>query len=635
MFIYTGDMKVPRDLAFSLTSGVLLVAGWLSGGTASLILFALAYIFGGYDLVRSAVRNTARGKLDIHVLMLLAAIGAAILGEYLEGALLLFLFSLGHALEHLSLDKARDTIAALVRLTPDHAVKQVAERTEVVPVATLAIGDHVLVRAGERLPVDGTVHSGSSSVDQAPITGESVPVAVGPGSSVFAGTVNGAGTLTVQVAARGSESTLARMAQLVAVAQKNKAPTERFAERFTRIFVPLALLAAAAVMFVPPLFGTPLAESFRRGLIMLVALSPCALAIATPAAVLSGIARAGRSGILVKGGIHLEQTSAIGTMVFDKTGTLTEGTPTVTHIATHGVSEHEALEIASALEAQSTHPLAHAILARAKHINISVPLAAEVHELSGRGLAGMVHNAEALLGNQRLLTEHHVPFNQELTATASELAETGHTVVHVAHGGAHLAVLGLRDEPRPGAKEALARLRANEGVDVMLLSGDTAQTAAAIGAELGIASVRGEALPAEKLQVIEQLKAPGALVAMVGDGVNDAPALAAADVAFAMGSAGNAAALESADVVLLGDNLARLPYFFGLSRRVRRTIITNFAIAMGVIAFLVVGALTERIGITLAVILHEGSTLVVVLNSLRLLGFSPERYAKQQRQPVQ
>lgn len=624
---------MPRDLTFSIISGVLLVAGWLSSGTLSLVWFALAYAFGGYDLLRSAVRNTMRGKLDIHILMLLAAIGAALLGEYLEGALLLFLFSLGHALEHLSLDRARDTIAALVRLTPEHAVKQLADTTEVVAVANLQIGDRVLVRAGERLPVDGTVQDGTSSVDQAPITGESVPVAVGPGSNVFAGTVNGAGTLTVQVGARGSESTLARMAQLVAVAQQNKAPTQRFAERFTSIFVPLALAAAAAVIFIPPLFGMPFADSFRRGLIVLVALSPCALAIATPAAVLSGIARAGRSGILVKGGIHLEQASEISTMVFDKTGTLTEGEPQVTNIVAHGMSNDDALLIASALEAQSTHPLAQAILASAAHL--TVPLATDVQELSGRGLAGTVHGATALLGNRRLLAEHHVPFNQHLAETAQELAETGHTIVHLAHGGTHVAVLGLRDEPRPGARAALGKLHTNEGVHLMLLSGDTAQTAAAIGEELGISNVRGEALPAEKLKVIEGLKAPGKLVAMVGDGVNDAPALAAADVAFAMGSAGNAAALESADVVLLGDNLARLPYFFGLSRRVRRTIITNFVIAMGVIAVLVVGALTDRIGITLAVVMHEGSTLVVVFNSLRLLGFSPERYERQQRNPVQ
>lgn len=614
-------MKLPRDLLFSIISGVFIVVGLATSHPYSLIAFAIAYVFGGYDLVRNTVRTTLNGRLDIHLLMLLASVGAALLGEYFEGALLLFLFSLGHALEHLSLDRARHTISALAKLTPDHAVKQVPGGTEVTPVEHLAIGDLVLVRAGERLPVDGTVTSGSSSVDQAPITGESVPVGVEPGSQVFAGTVNGAGTLTVSVSARGSESTLARMAQLVEVAQRDKAPAQRFAERFTRIFAPTALLAALLVIVIPPLFGTPFDESFRRGLVMLVALSPCALAIATPAAVLSGIARAGRSGILVKGGVHLERASEIGTMVFDKTGTLTQGTPVVTHVLTSGLSEDDALAIAGAIEAQSTHPLAQAVLARAGHLTL--PLAEDVHEISGRGLGGNVDGKPVWLGNRALLTEQNVRLSPELHEGANELAASGHTVVYLAVADQHVGVLGLRDEPRPHAQAALAALQHDEGIDVMLLSGDTQQTAAAIGAELGIPHVRAEALPSEKLTVIEELKQHGKLVAMVGDGVNDAPALAAADVGFAMGGAGNAAALESADVVLLGDNLERLPYFFGLSRAVRRTIITNFVIAVGVIAFLVVGALTERIGITLAVILHEGSTLVVVFNSLRLLGFRP------------
>lgn len=621
MCIYAPCMKLPRDLLFSITSGVFIVVGLATSPPYSLVAFAIAYIFGGYDLVRNTVRTTLQGRLDIHLLMLLAAVGAALLGEYFEGALLLFLFSLGHALEHLSLDRARNTISALAELTPDQAVKQVPGGTEITPVANLAIGDLVLVRAGERLPVDGTVTSGASSVDQAPITGESVPVGVQAGSQVFAGTVNGAGTLTVAVTARGSESTLARMAQLVEVAQRDKAPAQRFAERFTRVFAPTALLAALLVIVIPPLFGTPFTDSFRRGLVMLVALSPCALAIATPAAVLSGIARAGRSGILVKGGVHLERASEIDTMVFDKTGTLTEGTPAVTHVLTSGMGEDEALAIAGAIEAQSTHPLAQAVLARADHLTL--PLASDVHEISGRGLSGVVHDEPVWLGNRALLTENNVQLSAELHASANDLAATGHTVVYLAVGNRHVAVLGLRDEPRPHAQAALAALQHEEGIDVMLLSGDTQQTAAAIGAELGIPHVRAEALPSEKLTVIEDLKRAGKLVAMVGDGVNDAPALAAADVGFAMGGAGNAAALESADVVLLGDDLQRLPYFFGLSRAVRRTIVSNFIIAIGVIGFLVVGALTERIGITLAVILHEGSTLVVVFNSLRLLGFRP------------
>jgi Zn2+/Cd2+-exporting ATPase len=627
-----------RELAWSLIAGALLVAGFAGEHlfglprTVAIGLYAVSYAFGARDNVAHFLKDVAKGHFhfNIDLLMVVAAIGAAILGEWAEGALLLFMFSLAHALEHYALGRARQAISALAELAPTRATVIVtangARVERDVPIESVKPRDLVLVKPSERIPVDGTVSEGRSSVNQAPITGESIPVGKSHGDQVFAGSVNGDGALVVETTAAVGDRTLDRVITLVAEAETQKAPTQQFTEKFERIFVPLVLVADVLVIVLPPLLGIwTWSESFYRGMAMLVGASPCALALGTPATVLAGIAQAARKGVLIKGGVHLEALGAIEILALDKTGTITTGEPVVTDVVPEpGVGADELLRITAAAERQSQHPVARAILAAAATRALTVPEAGATESVTGRGILSMVEGQRARVGRLLMFDESEkasdtVP--SSVRDTISRLEREGRTTMLVKHGERWLGVLAIADEPREGVRATLDALRAAGIRRIVMLTGDNAGVGKAVGDRVGIDDVRAGLLPEDKAAAIKSLLELGP-VAMIGDGVNDAPALAHATVGIAMGGAGTAAALETADVALMGDDLARLPFAIGLSRQARRTIKQNLFIALGVIALLVIVTITGIVGIGPAVILHEGSTLVVIANALRLLRYA-------------
>lgn len=587
--------------------------------------YALAYFFGGIDVAREAIPTLLRGRFDTDLLMLAAAAGAAVLGKWPEGAFLLFLFSLGHAGEHYALDRARHAIDALGELMPRLARVRRGDRIEEVPVEALAVDEIVVVRPGDRVPVDGCVAAGESSVDQSAITGESMPVARRPGDEVFAGSVNQENALDVRVTRLAADNTLARVMRLVAEAQVQTSPAQRFAEKFTRRFVPAVLILTVLAIILPPLlWQAGWAASFYRGMLLLVAASPCALAIGTPAAVLAAIAQAARHGVLVKGGAHLETLAQIATVAFDKTGTLTTGSFAVSRIeALAAGSTDDVLRLAAAAEQQSSHPLAAAIVAAAQTRKLVWPAADGVENLPGRGLRARVEGTEVMLGALHAFAGDPAASDESgLAARVHALEQGGHTVVVVRRGEVFAGLIALADQPRPGAAETLRRLRATGIVRRVMLTGDNAAVAKRIAAQLGVDEVRAGLLPEQKLTAIRELQRTHGPVAMVGDGVNDAPALAAATVGIAMGGAGTAVALETADVALMGDDLAQLPFAIGLSHACRRIIAQNFAIALGVIVLLIAASLAGIIPLGVAVLLHEGSTIAVAVNALRLLAWN-------------
>ncbi len=629
------------ELIFALLAGVLLAAGWLierrAAGLMPLVLYVAAYVFGGFFTVREAVENLRQKRFEIDTLMLVAAAGAASLGAWAEGALLLFLFSLGHALEHYAMGRARRAIEALAKLAPERATVRRGTATEEVPVEALQIEDVVIVRPNERLPADGVVIAGASSVNQAPITGESVPVdkaaaadvrldfnKAGPEHRVFAGTINGAGVLEVRVARRATETTLARVVKMVAEAETQRSPTQRFTDRFQRIFVPAVLALVGLLMFAWVVRDEPFSVSFYRAMAVLVAASPCALAISVPSAVLSGVARAARGGVLVKGGGPLENLGSLTALAFDKTGTLTEGKPRLTDVdPADGVSEQELLAVAVAVEALSDHPLAAAIARDGAERLGDRPsaVATDVRSLTGQGVQALVDGAPILIGKPGMFDVGEGPRPSEAVwSDARRLERNGRTVVMVRKGDRYLGSLGLMDTPRPPARRVIERLRALGIERILMLSGDNQSVADAIAQSLKLDEAKGGLMPEDKVRVIQELKAQEGRVAMVGDGVNDAPALANATVGIAMGAAGSDVALETADVALMADDLNHLPFAVGLSRRTSRVIKQNLWVSLGVVAFLIPATLFGlKIGV--AVLFHEGSTVLVVANALRLLAY--------------
>ncbi len=622
------------ELAWSLAAGVLLIAAWVLERWAGLPhiaavgLYLVSYGFGAFDLVSHTIKKLRKGRFtfDIDLLMLLAAIGAAAIGAWAEGAFLLFLFSLAHALEHYAMGRARDAIKALADLAPPMARVMRGGTEHEVPVGEVAVGEVVIVRPGDRIAVDGKVRAGRSAVDQAPITGESVPVDKEPGAEVFAGTVNGEGALEVETTRAAGDRTLDRVVRLVTEAQTLKAPTQLFTERFERIFVPIALVAAALLFVVPPLLGVwTWSLSFYRAMTLLVAGSPCAVAIGTPATVLAGIAQAARRGVLIKGGAHLENLGTINAIAFDKTGTLTIGKPEVTDLRpAEGVSEEELLKVSAAVERRSQHPLAAAIVRRAQSSGIVLPEAGELQSVTAKGVRSDVEGQVVEIGSLRLWDGNGV-IPAAISATVDALQKAGRSIVVVRHGERWLGVIGVADQPRTGARAVLDQLRGLGIKRIVMLTGDNAGVGEAVGRDVGVDEVKAGLLPEDKVTAIRQMVQTYGSVAMVGDGVNDAPALANATVGIAMGGAGSAVALETADAALMGDDLSRLPFALALSRQVRAVIRQNLFIALGVIAVLVTASIGGWSGIGPTVIVHEGSTLVVLANALRLLAFRGPR----------
>jgi Cd2+/Zn2+-exporting ATPase len=648
-----GIFGANTELYFSLASGAFLAIGFgiekLWDGHPVWLPFAcyiVAYFFGGFFTLREAWDNLRLRRFEIDSLMLVAAAGAAFLGEWAEGALLLFLFSFGHALEHYAMGRAKKAIEALAGLAPDTArVKRGTDVVEI-PVEELALGDVVIVRPNERLPADGFILVGVSAINQAPVTGESVPVdksAVSDVASaranpdnladvnrVFAGTINGSGALEVEVTRRSSDTTLAKVVQMVSEAEAQQSPTQRFTQRFERIFVPAVLALAGLLLFAWVVIDEPFRDSFYRAMAVLVAASPCALAIATPSAVLSGVARAARSGILVKGGAPLEDLGALKAIAFDKTGTLTEGEPRITDVQpAQGVSENELLAIASAAENLSDHPLAQAIVRDGKQRlgDETLPEATNLESFTGKGITALVDGERVWIGKLEMFGQDGVPaLSAELSDAIESMRERGRTTMGVRSETRDLGAIGLLDTPRAAAKATLEALRGLGITRMIMISGDDQRVADAVGKEVGLDEAWGNLMPDDKVKAIRKLAGQDK-VAMVGDGVNDAPAMANATVGIAMGAAGSDVALETADVALMADDLARLPFAVDLSRQTRSIIRQNMIVSLGIVVVLI-PATIFGLGIGPAVAVHEGSTLIVVANALRLLAYKEKGSAK-------
>lgn len=633
------------ELIFALLSGAFLAVGFLfsiataAPASVSLACYLAAYVAGGFFTLREAIESLRKRRFEIDSLMLIAAAGAAALGAWAEGALLLFLFSIGHALEHYAMGRAKRTIEALAELAPQTASVRRDGKILELPVAELAVGDVVLVKPNERLAADGFVIVGNTSINQAPVTGESVPVDKQPvadreGSSarpdavaaehrVFAGTINGAGAIEIEVTRRSSDTTLAKVVQMVGEAQAQKSPTQHFTDRFERIFVPSVIGLVIVLMFAWVVVDEPFRDSFYRAMAVLVAASPCALAIATPSAVLSGVARAARGGVLIKGGGPLENLGSLRAIAFDKTGTLTEGRPKITDVVTStGVLETELLSVAVAVESLSDHPLAAAVASggRERLGEAPPPEASALRSITGRGVTAIVETETVHIGSSKLFSEvEGQPLPDALRAEVERLETEGRTTMVVRKGARYLGIIGLMDTPRRSAVETLRRLRALGITRMIMISGDNQRVADAIASEVGLDEAWGDLMPEDKVAAIKKLKAE-AKVAMVGDGVNDAPAMASATVGIAMGAAGSDVALETADVALMADDLSHLPFAVGLSRATSGIIKQNLYLSLGVVGLLLPATILG-LGIGPAVLAHEGSTLVVVFNALRLLAY--------------
>lgn len=642
-----GALGANTELIFALACGALLGAGFtiskLWGGAPAwlaLACYITAYGFGGFFTVREAIENLRLRRFEIDTLMLVAAAGAAALGAWVEGALLLFLFSLGHALEHYAMGRAKRAIEALAELAPRTALVRRADSSSVeVGVEKLSVGDVVIVKPDERIAADGFVIKGASAVNQAPVTGESMPVdkravsdpaqaranpdRLDAASRVFAGTINGSGAIEIEVTRLASDSTLAKVVRLVSEAETQKSPTQRFTDRFERVFVPAVLGLAVLLLFAWVAIDEPFRDSFYRAMAVLVAASPCALAIATPSAVLSGVARAARGGVLIKGGAPLELLGSLDAIAFDKTGTMTSGEPRIREIIpAPGVAKEELMAIAVAVESMSDHPLAQAIARDGKaHIGEqSVPVASELNSLIGRGVTAVIEGERVLIGKAEMFGIDGVaPLSKPMADAIEQLRESGHTTMVVRRGDKDLGAIGLMDTPREAARATIERLHAIGIRRMIMISGDNQRVADAVAKQVGLDEAWGDLMPEDKVEAIKKLRVE-TKVAMVGDGVNDAPAMASATVGIAMGAAGSDVALETADVALMADNLAHLPFAVGLSRQTRSIIRQNVFVSLGVVALLVPATLLG-LGIGPAVAMHEGSTLLVVFNALRLLTY--------------
>ncbi|WP_164018899.1 heavy metal translocating P-type ATPase [Pyxidicoccus trucidator] len=623
-----GGLAPLLEMPLMVASGVLLVAGWLLekfGAVPALVptlVWALSMASGGFFAIRGSVKSLLQLRIDIETMMVVAALGAAVLGAWFEGAFLLFLFAAGHALEHRAMDRARRSIESLGALRPEVARVRRGSDVVEVPVGDVQRGERVVVRPGDRVPLDGIIREGKSSLEQAAITGESIPVAKKAGDEVFSGTINCEGMLEVEVTRLSSESVLARVVDMVAEAEAQKGPNQRFAQRLERTVAPLVMIGAVVFPVVLILLGTPVKEAILRAVALLVAASPCALAISTPSAVLSAVAAAARGGVLVKGGIYLELLAKVNAIAFDKTGTLTVGRPKLlSTVPAQGVSREDLLGTAASVEALSAHPLARAVVEAAAEGGIHAPAGSDLEAVHGKGIRAKVGDAAVDVGSLALFEGDTVP--AEIAAEVRKLEESGQTTMVVRKAGRYLGVLGVADTLRAGARHVVHTLK-DYGIEhTVMLSGDNALVAQSIAAQVGLDEAKAPLMPADKVTAVRELGRKGS-VAMVGDGVNDAPALAAAAVGVAMGGAGSDAALETADVVLMSDDLSRLPFALGLARQATAVMQQNLVISLGISGILIIAAVFGLTQISHAVVLHEGSTLLVVANGLRLLAIRPQ-----------
>ncbi|PUZ20909.1 heavy metal translocating P-type ATPase [Chitinophaga costaii] len=638
------------ELYFSIGCGIALAVGFGLSRVSSLpkllpiAFYIVAYLLGGFFTAKEAIEAIRKGGFEIDFLMLVAAIGAAILGDWAEGALLLFLFSMGHALEHYAMGKARKSITALTALAPKTALVKDNGQTRTVAISALKIGDVIVVKPNTKIAADGIVVSGAGSVNQAPITGESIPVdkeavedpSISPEKAgnldgkyrVFAGTINGNDLLEVKVSREANDSSIARLVKMVNEAEAQQSPTQQFTDKIEKIFVPAVLVLVVLLCFAFLVIDEPFSKSFYRAMAVLVAASPCALAISTPSAVLSGVARAARAGVLIKGGRPLEDLGSLTALAFDKTGTLTEGKPRLTAVLPlDNIGEQELLAYVVAVESLSDHPLAKAIVrdAQTRLQGASSLTAQDLQAVLGKGVKASVGNEQVYAGNLALFDglDAYKP-SPALTAQVRELENKGNTTMIIRRNQAYIGIIAVMDIPRPEAKATLSALTREGITKMVMLTGDNQQVANAVAVQIGLTEALGGLLPEQKVEAIEKLTRDAGKAAMVGDGVNDAPAMAKSTVGIAMGAAGSDVALETADIALMGDKLDLLPFAIGLSRKATSIIRQNLFISLGMVVVLIPLTISGLASIGPAVVAHEGSTLVVVFNALRLLAYKPK-----------
>ncbi|WP_429840016.1 heavy metal translocating P-type ATPase [Caldifermentibacillus hisashii] len=613
------------ELGFALFSGILILTGWilakLDQQAVSVFFYILAYVIGGYFKAKEGITDTVQNKtLNVELLMVLAALGSAIIGYWEEGAILIFIFALSGALETYTMSKSRKEISALMSLQPEEAWLIKDGKEIKVAVEKLQVGDHIFVKPGERIPADGCVIKGRTSVDQAAITGESIPVGKGLNDGVFAGTVNISGSITVEITKPSSETLFQKIITLVQNAESQKSPSQQFIDRFEGTYVKLVLAIVSLMLFLPHyIFGWSWNETFYRAMVLLVVASPCAVVASIMPATLSAISNGARKGILFKGGSHLESLGNLRAIAFDKTGTLTQGKPEVSQYLVKPDLEDEKqkiLQIVAAIEKHSNHPLAQAIVRFATTKNQNVPFELDsIEDVSGWGVKAFFNGEIWKIGKRAFMDGNIEEVIDE--KQRSFLEEQGNTIVYIEKDQQVVAAFALKDIVREESKQAITNLQAL-GIEPIMLTGDNANTANAIASEVGIIHYIYECLPENKANEIRAIKEKYGLTAMVGDGINDAPALATADIGMAMGE-GTDAALETADVVLMKNDLTKISQAIHLSKRMNRIIKQNLVFSISVIILLVMSNFFQSIDLPLGVIGHEGSTILVILNGLRLL----------------
>lgn len=613
------------EIAFTAITLLAMLVAWLVPAVRVPAL-VLAYLTGGTFGVQAAWQSLREGTVDVDLLMILAALGAAYVNAPMEGAVLLFLFSLSNVLQAFAIDRTRQAIQALMRLRPERALVRRGGELVLLLLDELVLDDLIVVKPGEAVPLDGEIVEGQTSLDESSLTGESLPVSKGPGQPVFAGTINQSGSIEFRVTRLARDSTIAKLVQMVEEAQSEKANTQRWLDQAEQYYAVGVILVTMALVAVPMALGGVFDAVFYKAITVMVVASPCALVISTPASILSAIGGAARRGVLFKGGAHLERAADIDAIAFDKTGTLTEGKPRVTDVVVPSGSyskdqvwPHDALDLlrlAAAVESRSEHPLAAAILAEAQAQGLDLPEPLDFASVSGKGASATVEGRRLTIGSVRLFAGQQglAQFHQAMEALQAQ----GKTAMLVGDEKRFLGVVAVADVLRPDAVATVAALRASGFKRLVMLTGDNRLVAEAIGRQAGVDEVHAELLPQDKVAKLQQLK-ENYKVAMVGDGVNDAPALATADLGIAMGAAGSDVALESADVVFMGERLEHLPFAFAISRRARRIMVANLSFALGVIVVLVISSLGAHLPLPLGVLGHEGSTVLVCLNGLRLL----------------
>lgn len=620
------------ELILTVTAFISMVLGLVfQNYSAGNLFYLVSYISGGWFGVQAGWQSLRHGKVDIDLLMILAAVGAAVVGDFWEGAMLLFLFSFSNVLQTFAIGKTRKAIKSLAKMRPQTAIVAKGDKTQVTPIEKVLLGEHILIRPGDLIPLDGKVVSGESSIDQSSVTGESMPVDKVEGDMVFAGTINQQGSLTVEVTKLAKDSTITKLITMVEEAQSEKAKTQRFLDRAGQIYaVGVIAFTICLILLLPLIFKQDFAASFYTAITVMVVASPCALIISTPASILSAIANGARKGILFKGGAHLESAAGVQVVAFDKTGTLTEGKPVVQEVMTLGKTKEEDLLLwAASVEAKSEHPLAQAIVQFVFEKNIKL---AEVHafqSFTGNGAWGIVNGEKIVVGNWNWLREFRLTASKKIAEQIRNFERKGQTVVVVGLAKEKkvnvVGVITLADKIREDAKDMVGKLR-RQGIDrFLMLTGDSKRVARAVSEEVGIEEFYAELLPEDKVRLIKNFSR-GESTAMIGDGTNDAPALAASTVGIAMGAAGSDVALESSDIVLMSNDLEKIPYALALSKKAKQVVIQNLIFAGSIIVVMVLGTLIlpvfgMQMPLPIGVLAHEGGTVLVCLNGLRLLAF--------------